>query len=594
MDDAAYRGMGAALHKVSFGRRLMARTKPQGLLHLGVLVIISLAVIFPILASLWQSLRAAFGVLPVLGRTKISFAPWAELLQTPGLISAARLSLGTGFAATGISLVLSLALVAAWHRAAPASGLAVRVLTPFLALPHAALAVGLAFVLAPSGWIARALAPVFDWALPPDFPTVADPYGAALILGLVIKEMPFLALVILAATTQIPLAQSMAAGRALGYGPAALWIWVILPQIWPRIRLPVYIVLAFGLSVIDMALILGPLNPPTFAVVLARMFSSPDVAQWLPASAGAIALLVMVAASFAALFIAEIIAARLGRLWAYSGRRRPRLSHVLDSLAFGAGAVLALGALSILALGLWSVAWRWAWPAVLPSALSSKAWGSAAWASPALATIVIAASATALALILAIAWLESEDQGKTGALTTPYAASGALIYLPLLIPQISFLFGMNILALGWGISGGFITVIWAHFLFVFPYVMIALAASWRALDIRYVQTAAALGVPRWRQLVYVKLPMLLSPVLAAFAIGMAVSVAQYLPTLFLGAGRVATLTTEAVALSSSSDRRVVAVVATVQAALPFVAYLAAFAIPAYVYRHRRDMTGAAT
>ena len=75
----------------------------------------------------------------------------------------------------------------------------------------------------------------------------------------------------------------------------------------------------------------------------------------------------------------------------------------------------------------------------------------------------------------------------------------------------------------------------------------------------------------------------------AAAIGIAVSVAQYLPTLFMGAGRIATLTTEAVTLSSSSDRRVTGVYATLQAGLPFAAYGAAFLIPALLYRNRRGL-----
>ncbi|WP_146612611.1 hypothetical protein [Paracoccus sediminilitoris] len=103
--------------------------------------------------------------------------------------------------------------------------------------------------------------------------------------------------------------------------------------------------------------------------------------------------------------------------------------------------------------------------------------------------------------------------------------------------------------------------------------------------------AAALGVganPRrilWR----VKLPVLLVLVPTAFAIGIAVSVAQYLPTLFLGAGRVTTLTTETVTLASGSDRRVTGVVASLQALLPILTYRLAFAIPAIAYRNRRAM-----
>ena len=57
------------------------------------------------------------------------------------------------------------------------------------------------------------------------------------------------------------------------------------------------------------------------------------------------------------------------------------------------------------------------------------------------------------------------------------------------------------------------------------------------------------------------------------------SVDQYLPTLFAGAGRVATLT-------SGADRRVVAVTVALQTALPLLAFALALAIPALVHRNR--------
>ena len=57
----------------------------------------------------------------------------------------------------------------------------------------------------------------------------------------------------------------LAIARSLGYGPMAAWLKVILPQLYPLIRLPIYAVLAYGLSVVDMALILGPSTPPPFA-----------------------------------------------------------------------------------------------------------------------------------------------------------------------------------------------------------------------------------------------------------------------------------------------------------------------------------------
>ncbi|MCV5737738.1 ABC transporter permease, partial [Escherichia coli] len=63
----------------------------------------------------------------------------------------------------------------------------------------------------------------------------------------------------------------------------------------------------------------------------------------------------------------------------------------------------------------------------------------------------------------------------------------------------------------------------------------------------------------------VKLPILLPAIAFAWAIGISVSLAQYLPTLVLGAGRISTITTEAVALSSGFDRRVTAIYAIWQA-----------------------------
>jgi putative thiamine transport system permease protein len=65
---------------------------------------------------------------------------------------------------------------------------------------------------------------------------------------------------------------------------------VILPQAYPLIRLPVFAVLAFALSVVDMAVILGPSNPPTLAVTVTRLAFAPDTAMLLPAAAAALLL----------------------------------------------------------------------------------------------------------------------------------------------------------------------------------------------------------------------------------------------------------------------------------------------------------------
>jgi putative thiamine transport system permease protein len=557
-------------------------------LRAAVLAAVGTGLLLPIAAGLWQTGWAAFGHLPAVGATGVGLAPWRDLLALPGLGHAVWLSLFTGLAATGLSLLLAVGFCASVHgRITPGRG--ARLLTPFLAAPHAAIAIGLAFVLSPSGWIARVLALPFGWDRPPDLASVNDPWGLALILGLMVKEVPFLLLVILAALTQIPVRAQVAAGRSLGYGRGSVWLKIVMPQVWPLIRLPVLVVLAYALSVVDMAMILGPSNPATLAVLLTRLFADPDIGHILPASAGGLVQLGLVLAAFALLWLAELLVARLGLIWLCRGGRGRRAEPVLRLATALTLGLFLTGALAMLSLLVWSLAWRWTWPLILPESWSLHAWTAPAmgWARALAQTLALAMATTALGLILAIAWLEGEDRAQM-----PRARwAEALIYLPLLIPQVSFLFGMNVLLLTLGVRPGFWAVVWAQALFVFPYVMIALSDPWRARDPRLDRSAASLGAGPWRRLFRVKLPILLAPVCTAAAIGIAVSVAQYLPTLFMGAGRIATLTTEAVTLSSSSDRRVVGVYATLQAAPPFLAYALAFLIPAILHRNRRDLRG---
>ncbi len=553
----------------------------------GALIVAGLAV--PVAFGMWHSLGASFGYFPAIGATRLSFEAWQGLVALPGLWRAAATGLFAGLLSTAISVMLAFAVLAVFHGRLR-HGTFSRILTPLLAAPHAAIAIGMVFVIAPSGWIARMLAPLVGWAYPPDIPTVGDPWALALVLALVVKELPFVVLILLGSMTQIPVRQHMATGRSLGYGRAACWLWLVFPQLWPLIRLPVLVVLAFAISVVDMAMIIGPSNPPTLAVMVARLFADPNVDAILPASAGGVLQLVLVGVGFAALLGAQILVRQLGRLVLRCGLRLRWLDKVLSLPAALAVGVVLLAGLGLMSLLIWSVSFVWRWPDLWPASLSMRAWRGAAesWQGAAGTSLLVAVCSTAIALLVAIVWLESGD--RTGRGGTSIWLQFA-IYLPLLMPQISFLIGLGGMTLQSGLFSPLALVVWGHWLFVFPYVMIALADPWGALDPRLERTAAALGAGPWRRFVRVKLPALLTPICTAAAVGFSVSIAQYLPTLFLGGGRIVTLTTEAVALSSGSDRRVAAVHATLQAVLPLLVFVLMFAIPATLHRNRRALRG---
>jgi putative thiamine transport system permease protein len=242
--------------------------------------------------------------------------------------------------------------------------------------------------------------------------------------------------------------------------------------------------------------------------------------------------------------------------------------------------------LSLALMLIWSFAWRWRFPEALPSEWSLRYWQQAGsyLIEPLLNSLIIAVASAALSLVLVIACLEYQVKRQISG-----GWWSLVIYLPLLLPQVAFLFGMQVELFRYRLDGLLISVIWAHLIFVLPYVYLSLVDSYRGFDQRYMQAAISLSHSYWRSLFKVKLPMLTRPLGFAFAIGFAVSIAQYLPTLFAGAGRLSTLTTEAVALASGGDRRITAVMVIWQTLLPLLVYSMVIIWPKWRYRQRREM-----
>ena len=112
-----------------------------------------------------------------------------------------------------------------------------------LAVPHVGFAIGLAALIAPSGWILRLLSPWFTgFNAPPPWVTTQDPWGLGLIAVLAFKEISF---ILWAAATQLQRADvaqrldsEIAVARSMGYSRQISWWRVAWPQLWPRSRWP--------------------------------------------------------------------------------------------------------------------------------------------------------------------------------------------------------------------------------------------------------------------------------------------------------------------------------------------------------------------
>ena len=523
----------------------------------------------PLLAGGWQLLAEG------LTRPHLQL-----LLAQPGVWHSALLSLWIGAASTLVSLLLTALLLA--HSDSRAVGWLRRLLSPLLALPHVAFAIGFAFLLAPSGWLLRLVSPALTgFELPPDWQTIRDPLGLGLIALLVFKETPFLLLMAMAAQQPIQLARQQWLGASLGFSAPQIWWRLLLPALWPALRLPIYAVAAYGVAVVDLAQLLGPDAPAPLAVRLWLWYQDPDL-LWRGATASGALLLLAITALLIALFrLLEWLHQEVGKGCWLDGKRAA--SHPLaNRLAAGSTFTLITLNLAVLvALLLWSLARRWPFPALWPSQWSCHYWlDLLPTLQPLLVTSALLALVSGLlALMMAVCSLEAQAGRSPWPLW--------LICLPLLLPQASLLFGIR-LGLDWlahdsissGIGWGW--VLWSQLLFVFPYVYLCLHGPYRQFDPRITQSALLLGATPWRAWWQVKAPLLARPLLFAFSVGAAVSLAQYLPTLLFGAGRVVTITTEAVAIGSGLNRRLAGLYGLLQLLLPLVIYLLALWLPARI------------
>lgn len=542
--------------------------------------IISLLLVLPIAIGLIGTLLPAFAYFPPLGEYDLSLSPWRDLFSQGEFYASVKLTLITGIAAPLLALWFALSLLA-WGYQRPFFRKIEALLSPILAIPHAAIAIGLLFLLSPSGWLVRIFSPwLTGFDRPPNWITVQDPYGMSLILALVVKEMPYLLFVMLATMKSIKAQESLQVGQALGYSRFTLWRKVLIPQLYPIIRLPIFIVIAFSLTVVDLALVIGPNTPSTLAVTLLRWFNDPDLSMRLMASAGAVTLMLVIVVVLAGWELSHLLFSRLTRAERSNGKRFGLTDSVLR-LGVVLGIFALLNALVALALlPIWSLTRRWRFPDALPSQWT---WDNIDRATPLLMeltsnTLTIALVATLMACVISLVMLEtkrhshSADHGKQHVFDW-------LIYVPILLPQIGFLFGLHVLLIYLNLNGDLCAIIALHLMYVLPYVYLTLKGPYLAYNEEYLWQANRLNNRPWRNYLSVKIAMLKPAIFTAFAIGFSVSIAQYLPTLIAGEGRYSTLTTEAVAQAASGDRKQVGSMAMLQAFFPIMVFWLAQFIP---------------
>lgn len=457
---------------------------------------------YPLILLAWGAMAAIYlPLLPAAGElvgAARSPAHWRALFADPQLGQALAATLVSTLLSVGGALLIALTIVAALWPSARWRRLASR-LPLLLAVPHLALATAALLLFAEGGWL---------WQQLPFLTPPVDRYGIGLGLTMALKESAFVLWVIYGLLGEKRLADQATALKSLGYGRWQCLRWLVLPALLPALGMVLLATTAWSLSAVDVALVLGPGNPPTLAVLAWQWLSQGDELQQ---AKGALASLLLMAI--------------LGGL-ALAGLARSAPPQ-MDALGNSLGLALA---------------------------------------------------ACALGAAVCLLWLACGP-----------ARGDGWVWLPLVLPALPLADGQYRLALYAWLDGDWWTVLWGHLLWVVPWMLFILRPAWRQRDPRLTVVARTLGWGSTRIFWLLTLPSLTRPLLTALAVGFSVSIAQYLPTLWLGAGRIPTLTSQAVALSSGGEAQTLAAQALWQLLLPAVCFTLTALLAWLAGRYRRGL-----
>lgn len=197
--------------------------------------------------------------------------------------------------------------------------------------------------------------------------------------------------------------------------------------------------------------------------------------------------------------------------------------------------------LPLIVLILWSVSTEWMYPAIFPKALATKIYKQMLaepnfWPAV-INSFMIAFTTTMVSIVVALPAARYFAFQKN--MSQRFVE--VLVYLPLILPAIAIITSSQVLFLQLRLTGTFLGIILIHTYFCLPYAMQILLESYRQLGEGYSLTAQSLGAKPWSVFWQITWPLLRPGIIASATMVFIVSFSQYLPTFFIGGGKIVTL-----------------------------------------------------
>ena len=280
------------------GRLKIALLLAPALVVIGVLFAGGLVVAFV------QSL----GYVPAIGMTDLTLNAYREILSDEDFFDSLVLTLYVSGVSTGVATVLAVVAALALRRSSGRVSAVVFQLP--ITIPHLVAAVGIALVVGQTGLGARIAALLGLVGEPGDFPALLyDEYSVGIILTYVWKEVPFIALVVLASLRGVA-SELEDVARTLGAGAWQRFWYVVFPVISPSVVAASLLVFAFTFGAFEVPYLLGKSYPTILPVMAYNEYRDIDLSA-RPTAMAINVLIALITGAVAALYLR--LARDLGR-----------------------------------------------------------------------------------------------------------------------------------------------------------------------------------------------------------------------------------------------------------------------------------------
>ena len=550
-------------------------TNFYGQLTKALVISIGTLVIIPIIFGFIGFFLPSFGYFPILGKSEFNLNYFHLSFNIAGISKSIILSLFTGLVSTLLALFFSQVILLYLFKTRAYNYIKI-IISPLIALPHITMAIGLIFLFSPSGLFFRLISPwLTGFDRPPNIFIMPDEYGLFLILGLILKEIPFFILVSLSALQEFSAKKIFDLGKSLQNSNFSSWCILIFPLIYKKIRFVIFIVIAFTASVVDMSLILAPSTPSTLAIRILQTYQSSDAdSLFIASNLALIQLFIIIILLLFWMVLEKIVSYKLSFIF-FMKILSFNTFFIKKIVVLTSVILFFLSILGIVSSLIWGFSANWYFPNFFPKSLTLDVFTNFYNENKSIIFISIFISfiVSLISSLLTIIWVELIEILKIKKIYFEW-----IIFIPLFIPQISFLIGLQSFIILFDFDSYLLPLIIIQLFYVIPYSFIILAPSLREIKKEIIIVATSLGKNRLQRLLSVKIPIVMSSLLTSFAIGMLVSFSLYTPVYFFGGGRITTLTVEALNLALSGSRQDLGVATFFQIIIPIlilitVAYL---------------------